>query len=72
VKVDYYDRKDSLLKTLTFKEYHKYLDRFWRSHEMTMANHQTGKSSQLLWSDYAFGRGVAETEFDSHTLTRIR
>ncbi|MEN6426485.1 MAG: outer membrane lipoprotein-sorting protein [Phycisphaerales bacterium] len=72
MKVDYYDRKDSLLKTLTFKDYRKYLDQFWRSHEMTMVNHQTGKSSQLLWSDYAFRRGLAENEFDSHALTRIR
>jgi len=72
VRVDYYDRKDSLLKTLTFQDYRQYLDRFWRAHEMTMVNHQTGKSSQLLWSDHAFRRGLAENEFDPHSLTRIR
>ncbi len=72
VRVDYYDRKDSLLKTLTFKEYRKYPDRFWRPHEMTMVNHQTGKSSQLLWSDYAFRQGLAENDFDQQNLTRIR
>lgn len=71
-KVDYYDRKDSLLKTLIFKDYRQYLDRFWRPHEMTMVNHQTGKSSQLLWSEYAFRQGLAENDFDPHSLTRIR
>ena len=63
LKVDYYDRKDSLLKTLTFKDYRRYLDRFWRPHDMTMVNHQTGKSSQLLWSEYSFGNGLSETDF---------
>ena len=72
VKVDYYDRRDSLLKTLTFKGYQIYLDKFWRPHDMTMVNHQTGKSSQLLWSKYAFRQGLAENEFDQHSLTRIR
>jgi hypothetical protein len=72
LKVDYYDRKDSLLKTLTFNDYREYLDRFWRSHEMTMENHQTGKSSQLLWPQYAFRQGPAENDFDPHSLTRIK
>jgi len=72
LKVDYYDRKDSLLKTLTFQDYQKYEDRFWRPHEMNMVNHQTGKSSELLWSDYAFGTGLSESEFNPQNLTRIR
>lgn len=71
-KVEYYDRKDTLLKTLTFKEYRKYLDRFWRPHDMNMVNHQTGKSSQLLWSDYTFGTGLTVNDFNQHSLTRIR
>jgi outer membrane lipoprotein-sorting protein len=71
-KVEYYDRKDALLKTLTFKEYRKYLDRFWRPHDMNMVNHQTGKSSQLLWSDYAFVTGLTVNDFNQQSLTRIR
>ncbi len=72
LKADYYDRKDSLLKTLTFKEYRKYDDHFRRPHDMTMVNHQTGKSSQLLWSEYAFGKGLIEADFHPYNLTRIR
>ncbi len=71
-KVEYYDRKDTLLKTLTFQDYRKYLDRFWRPHDMNMVNHQTGKSSQLLWSDYAFGAGLTVNDFNQYSLTRIR
>jgi outer membrane lipoprotein-sorting protein len=72
LKVEYYDRKDSLLKTLTFKDYRKYVDQFWRPHDMTMVNHQTGKSSQLLWSNYTFRTGLTENDFNQHNLTRIR
>ncbi len=71
-QVEYYDRKDTLLKTLTFQDYRKYLDRFWRPHDMNMVNHQTGKSSQLLWSDYAFHSGLNLNDFNQHSLTRIR
>jgi outer membrane lipoprotein-sorting protein len=72
LKVDYYDRKDSWLKTLTFKDYRKYLDRFWRPHDMNMVNHQTGKSSQLIWSDLAFHTGLTENDFNQANLTTIR
>jgi outer membrane lipoprotein-sorting protein len=72
LKVDYYDRKDSLLKTLTFQDYRQYLDKFWRPHDMSMVNHQTGKSSQLIWSDMAFHTGLTENDFHQGNLTTIR
>lgn len=72
LKVDYYDRKQSLLKTLTFKDYRKHLDRFWRPGDMNMVNHQTGKSSRLLWSDFAFRTGLTENDFNQANLTTIR
>lgn len=72
LKVEYYDRKDSLLKTLTFKEFQKYLDKFWRPHDMNMVNHQTGKSTRLIWSDVAFRTGLTENDFNQASLTTIR
>jgi outer membrane lipoprotein-sorting protein len=72
LKVDYYDRKDSLLKTLTLKDYRPYLEKFWRPHDMNVVNHQTGKSSQLLWSDLVFRTGLTESDFSQNNLTRIR
>jgi predicted RND superfamily exporter protein len=72
MKVDYYDRKNALLKTLTFHRYRQYLDQFWRAAEMRMVNHQTGKSTTLLWSDYRFDNGFTERDFDRNTLKRVR
>ncbi|MCH8303832.1 MAG: outer membrane lipoprotein-sorting protein [Candidatus Marinimicrobia bacterium] len=72
LKVDYYDRKSSLLKTLKFSNYKQYLDKYWRASEMNMVNHQTGKSTQLIWSDYKFATGLTERDFDKNSLKRAR
>ncbi len=72
LKVDYYDRKDSLLKTLTFKGYKKYKNRFWRAAEMNMVNHQNGKSTRLEFSDYRFGAGLRDRDFNRNSLKRAR
>ena len=72
LKVDYYDRKESLLKTLTMKKYKKYLDKFWRAHEMEMINHQNGKSTVLLWKEYKFATGLTDKDFNKNSLKRIR
>ncbi len=61
--VEYYDRKDAHLKTLTLENYTQYLDRYWRAGEMTMVNHLTGKSTVLTWSDYQFQTGLEESDF---------
>lgn len=71
-KVDYYDRKNSLLKTLTLSDYREYLDDYWRAHRMEMVNHQTGKSTDLLFENYEFGTGLADRDFDESVLKRIR
>ena len=71
-KIDYYDRKNSLLKTLTFGDYRQFLERYWRSHDMHMENHQTGKSTRLTWSDYKFKTGLTERDFDRNSLKRTR
>jgi hypothetical protein len=72
LKVEFYDRKDSLLKTLTFSGYSKYLDRYWRPEKMDMINHQTGKETALLWKNYRFKNGFTDRDFDQNTLKRAR
>ena len=72
LKVDYYDRKSSLLKTLTLSDYKQYLDKYWRASEMNMINHQTGKSTRLEWKDYKFATGLTERDFDKNSLKRAR
>jgi outer membrane lipoprotein-sorting protein len=71
-KVDYYDRKGSLLKTLNAGEYQQYLGRYWRPGRMEMVNHQTGKSTTLIWSDYTFRNGFTERDFSRSSLADTR
>lgn len=72
LRIDFYDRKDELLKTLTFKGYRLYLDKYWRAHEMLMDNQQTGKSTTLEWKNYKFRTGLDERDFDTNALKRAR
>ncbi len=71
-KIEFYDRKDTLLKTLIQTEYHQYLGQYWRSHDLFMENHQTGKTTRLLWSEFAFRTGVDKNDFDKNALKRAR
>jgi outer membrane lipoprotein-sorting protein len=72
LKIDYYDRKDSLLKTLTFTDYKQYNGRFWKSLTFKMVNHQTGKSTILEFMDYRFGVDLDERDFTKNSLRRAR
>ena len=71
-KVEFYDRKRSLLKTLVFSGYQQYLDQYWRADEMFMENHQTGKSTLLSWKDYQFRSSLNEGDFTRNSLKRAR
>ena len=72
LKVDFYDRKDALLKTLTYHGYRQYLGQYWRPDRMEMVNHQTGKSTDLDWNDYSFRTGLGDADFNRATLARAR
>ncbi len=72
VKVEYYDRKNSLLKTMTIIGYNTYLDKYWRADRMEMENHQTGKSTTLTWQNYKFKTGLTDRDFDRNSLKRAR
>ncbi len=70
-KIDFYDRKDTLLKTLTLSDYREY-DGVWRAHTLTMQNHQTNKSTTLSYGDYTFKTGLSDNDFDKGVLKTIR
>ena len=72
VKAEFYDRKKSLLKTLTASDFKQYLGHYWRPGRMNMINHQTGKSTLLEWKDYQFKTGLAERDFRSQSLERVK
>ncbi|NVJ97475.1 MAG: outer membrane lipoprotein-sorting protein [Alphaproteobacteria bacterium] len=71
-KIDFYDRKDALLKTLMLKDYREYEGGVWRAHTLEMVNHQTGKSTTLTYSDYRFGTGLEDKDFVKGVLKRVR
>lgn len=71
-KIDFYDRKGDLLKTLTYGDYRQYLGQYWRSHDMFVENHQTGKKTRLLFSDIQFRTGVQEADLSKNSLKRVR
>ena len=71
-KIEFYDRKHEHQKTLTMHDYKQYQDRYWRAGEMKMVNHQTGKSTDLVWENYEFQTGLKDGDFTKSKLERAR
>ena len=71
-KIDYYDRKSSLLKTLTVGEYDNYLEAYWRPRDLDMVNHESRKQTKLVWQNYQFQTGLKENDFTPAALERTR
>jgi len=72
VKTEFYDRKDSLLKTLTLSKFHLYLDKYWRPEKMEMINHQSGKSTILNYTTFKIKQGLSDKDFNRNALKRAR
>jgi len=71
-KIDYYDRKNELLKTFVASDFQIYVDKYWRADQFSMVNHQTGKSTDLIWSNYEFSKGFTDRQFDKNSLKNVR
>ncbi len=69
-KVEFYDRKNALLKTLTYTDYQQFSGKFWRALSLNMVNHQNGKSTELKWMNYAFNTGLTDKDFNRNALKR--
>ena len=71
-KTEFYDRKNSLLKTLVSSDFKQYLGKYWRPSVMQMVNHQNGKQTDLTWDNYQFGVGLNNKDFEQAALRRTR
>lgn len=71
-RIDYFDRRNALLKTYTAAGFQQYPGGNWRPGEMLMVNHQTDKQTRLLWRDYRFETGLAAADFSQNALLRVR
>ncbi len=69
-QIEYYDRADSLLKTLVASDFKEFEGRFWRPMKMVMTNHRTGKSTTMQWSSYDFAAGLTKNDMESFSLGR--
>ncbi|MEL6361786.1 MAG: outer membrane lipoprotein-sorting protein [Pseudomonadota bacterium] len=70
-KVEFYDRKGDLLKTLSLNDYRQYGE-IWRAQSLSMVNHQTGKETDLIYGDFQFETGLDANDFEQAILTRLR
>ncbi len=68
LKVDYYDRKGKLLKTLNMKWQH--VDNIWTWKKSEMANHQTGHKTIIDIKDIKINTGAEDSIFVERTLSR--
>lgn len=72
LKVVFYDRKNALYKTLLFKDYHQHIGKYWRAGVLAMTNHQSGKSTELIWESIKFQNGLSAGDFTKNSLKRAR
>lgn len=71
-QVEFYDRRGDLLKTLILDRYREYEGGVWRALRLAMTNHQTKKSTELLYDEYEFGAELSDDDFVKNALLRIR
>lgn len=70
-KIDYYDRKNELLKTAEFsnwKEFSVKGKKIWRANKIHMKNVQTKKQSIFEWSERKLGVSMKDKDFRKTAL----
>jgi len=69
-KIEFYDRKNALLKTLSYSDYKLYKNKFWRASTLNMVNHQSKKETQLRFLNYNFDVALTDDDFTQNALKR--
>lgn len=67
LRIDYYDRKNELLKTAMFSDY-KQIAGVWRRGKIEMRNYQNDKSTILIWQEDRIKVGLTAREFNKRVL----
>lgn len=68
-KIEYFDRKNKLLKTATFSDYKKFAD-VNRIGKISMQNFQNDKTTILIWSEEKINTGLSDKDFHKRYLKR--
>jgi hypothetical protein len=69
--VKFHNRRGDLEKELNFKNYQKYLEKFWRADILEMINLQTGKSTNITWENYEFQTNLSVNDFNPEKLAKM-
>ncbi|WP_242202064.1 outer membrane lipoprotein-sorting protein [Aestuariivivens insulae] len=69
-KIEFYDRKNALLKTLTYSGYNLYKGKYWRASRLNMVNHQSHKETLLYFLNYDFDVHLTDDHFTQNALKR--
>ncbi|WOJ98264.1 outer membrane lipoprotein-sorting protein [Congregibacter brevis] len=69
VQAEFWDVKGNALKTLTAEDVRQ-IDGIWTRHKVTMRNHQTGHSTELLFADVDYQTPIDERVFTQQALKR--
>lgn len=72
LKIEFYDRKGSLLKELVNYDFTLYLGKYWRPLRVEMFNEQNGKSTELITHELNFNTGLSDNDFNQGTLKNVR
>ncbi|MEE2744828.1 MAG: outer membrane lipoprotein-sorting protein, partial [Bdellovibrionota bacterium] len=70
-KIEYYDRKNELLKIATFSSFKEFKigsRTLYRASKIHMVNVQTGKKSTISWSNRSLGVKFDEEDFEKDSL----
>lgn len=71
-RIEYFDRRNSLLKTYTANGFVQHNNSHWRPGDMQMVNHQNKRQTRLIWSDFRFDTNLTEQDFSQNALMRAR
>ncbi|MEM7496934.1 MAG: outer membrane lipoprotein-sorting protein [Pseudomonadota bacterium] len=69
-KVEFYNRRGDLEKILTYSGYNEY-DGYWRADKLAMQNLQSGKETDLLFTEYDFSASLSDGDFDPNRLPQM-
>ncbi|WP_199610180.1 outer membrane lipoprotein-sorting protein [Flocculibacter collagenilyticus] len=67
-KIEYYDRKSTLLKVFTATDFKLYDNKYWRANKVEMHNVQTNNATALEYSSIQFALGLTDREFHRSSL----
>ena len=67
-KVEFFDKRNELLKTMVVESYEKFNDKYWRATKSLMQNVQTGKSTLLESNGIQIATGLSPEEFSKNAL----